>query len=181
MDFLSTCLDQGRPVHPLAAWNAGLYEDMALNLGQTTEGESLGELAASGRLYVDGAALGVFLLGLDPLHSRGLVRLRSNLVDPALEPGKIVWTLHTDNAVSGEEFALWAGSLRVVTLHAHSKESQLFDPAGEGLRGRIELALSGKEWAYTYRPSAIAHVAGSYWRLSLGAVMSKLARNRSMR
>lgn len=108
----------------------------------------------------DGAAMGVHLLGVDPIHTRGFVRTMTGITRDDLEVGGISWRV--DRSCSNPlEICLYANQMRVATLHANSKERRLFSCNGNYLVNRISRTLEGHTRTFVLAPRALGEVARS--------------------
>jgi hypothetical protein len=92
----------------------------------------------------DGAALGVHLLGVDPVHTRGIVRVRSGITRDRINVAKGQWHLGR-GSLEGNAIDLTWDAERIATLHANSKEPSLFRPDGRGLHRRLRRSLDGRQ------------------------------------
>ena len=89
----------------------------------------------------DGAALGISICGVDPIHTRGIVRTGTAIHRDQLAPKSFVLSDEgsADNprlVIRDQDRPEVAG--RVVTLHCNSKEPQLFRTDGAALYRRIQ-------------------------------------------
>lgn len=92
----------------------------------------------------DGAAIGVHLLGVDPVHTRGFVRVRSGISRDRIDVAKGQWNLGRGSP-EGNAIDLTWDAERIATLHANSKEPSLFRPDGRGLQRRLRRSLEGRQ------------------------------------
>jgi hypothetical protein len=109
----------------------------SLNEESLRQGLSLTDLEGA---VFDGAALGISICGVDPIHTRGIVRTGTAIHRDKLAPKSFVLSAEgtADSlrlVIRDQERPEVTG--RVVTLHCNSKEPQLFRTDGAALYRRV--------------------------------------------
>ncbi len=92
----------------------------------------------------DGAAIGVHFLGVDPVHTKGVVRVRTGITRDPLDMSHGMWRI-APASYERPELEFYWDAVRIATLHGNSKEPRLFRPDGKALRHRLETSLEGRQ------------------------------------
>lgn len=125
----------------------------------------------------DGAALGVHLLGVDPVHTRGFVRVRSGITRDRINVTTGQWRLGPGPSERGTIDLNWNDE-RIATLHANSKEPSLFRPDGRALDRRLRRSLAGRQPILRVSAPALRELGALRARSASSAARTMFGRNR---